>query len=96
MVVNMVKYKELGFKNFSDFIEYFFNTLLPSNKTYEYFVDWQKVKKAVNKYLEEISLLNSLTKISHEQQRDHLYKLLKKYPRVIEIIPMLIAERNHS
>jgi len=32
----MVKYKELEFKSFDDFVDYFFNTLLPSNKTKEY------------------------------------------------------------
>jgi len=89
----MVKYKELGFKSFDDFVGHFFNTLLPSNKTYEYFVDWQKVKNAVNKYLEELSLLNSLTKIPPKQQKGHLYQLLKKYPKTIEVIPMFIAER---
>ena len=89
----MVRYKELGFKSFNDFVNHFFNTLLPSNKTYEYFVDWKKVKNAVNKYLEELSLLNSLTKIPPKHQKDHLHHLLKKYPKTIEVIPMLIAER---
>ena len=89
----MIKYKELGFKSFDDFVNNFFNTLLPSNKTYEYFVDWQKVKNVVNKYLEELSLLNSLTKISPKHQKYRLYQLLKKYLKTIEVIPMLIAER---
>ena len=89
----MVKFKELGFKDFDQYTSYFFNTLLPTNKTYEYFVDWNKVKNVLNKYLEELSLLNSLTKVVPQKQEKHLYSLLTKYPQVVEVIPFLIAER---
>ena len=47
----MIKYKKLGFKSLEEYTEHFFVTLLPSNKTYEYLVDWNKVKKAIHKYL---------------------------------------------
>ena len=36
---HMIKYKKLGFKSLEEYTEHFFATLLPSNKTYEYFVD---------------------------------------------------------
>ena len=64
----MARFKDLGFKSFEDYVRNFFDTLLPSNKTYEYFVDWKKVKAEVNKYLDELSLLNSLTKIDAEKR----------------------------
>jgi|LDZR01.1.fsa_nt_gi type II restriction enzyme len=89
----MVKFKELGFKNFEEYKNYFFNTLLSSNKTYDYFVDWTKVKEAVNQYLNELSLLNSLTKVDSKNREKHLHDLLLKYPQVVEVIPLLIAER---
>ncbi|MGB9795034.1 DpnII family type II restriction endonuclease [Caldisericum exile] len=89
----MVKFKELGFKNFEEYNSYFFNTLLSSNKTYDYFVDWTKVKEAVNQYLNELSLLNSLTKVEPKDRKKHLQDLLLKYPQVVEVIPLLIAER---
>ena len=89
----MVKFEELGFSSFGEYKEKFFNTLLPSNKTYEYFVDWNKVKDAVNKYINELSLLNSLTKISQLRREKHLYSLLSQYPQIVEVIPLLIAER---
>ena len=89
----MVKHKELGFENFEKYTSHFFNTLLPSNKTYEYFVDWDKVKRAINKHLNELSLLNSLTKIDTSKKKEHLYSLLIKYPQVVEVLPLLIAER---
>ncbi len=89
----MVKFKELGFKNFEEYKNHFFNTLLHSNKTYDYFVDWTKVKKTVNKYLNELSLLNSLTKVSRKDREGHFHNLLLKYPQIVEAIPLLIAER---
>ena len=89
----MVRFKELGFNSFESYKERFLSTLLPSNKTYEYFVDWNKVKNAVNKYLDELSLLNSLTKIDINNRTEHLYSLLMKYPQIVEVIPLLIAER---
>jgi len=89
----MVKFKELGFRDFEEYVTYFFDTLLPTNKTYKYFVDWDKVKSTINKYLDEISLLNSLTKVSPVKREKRLYSLLIKYPQIVEIIPLLIAER---
>jgi type II restriction enzyme len=65
----MVRFKELGFESFEEYINSFFSTLMPSNKTYEYFVDWQKVRRDVQKYVKELSLLNSLTKISSEKKK---------------------------
>jgi len=91
-----MRYKEFGFKSFGEYIEHFFNTLLPTNKTYEYFVDWAKVKASVQKYLNEVFLINSLTRLKREQRIVHLKKLLAEYPRIIEVIPMLIAERAKS
>ena len=89
----MIKFKKLGFKSFEEYVKSFFGTLLPSNKTYEYFVDWNKVRKVINKYLDELSLLNSLTKVKPSEIGKHLQSLLIKYPQIVEVIPFLIAER---
>ena len=89
----MVRFKELSFGSFEEYVTHFFETLLPTNKTYEYFVDWKKVRDAVNKYLDELSLLNSLTKIDAANRAEYMYLLLVKYPRIVRVIPLLIAER---
>ncbi|GEM_PF-241389 len=89
----MVRFKELGFGDFDEYISNFFDILLPSNKTYEYFVDWDKVKRAVNKYLEELSLLNCLTEIDASNRKEYLRSLLKKYLRIVQVIPLLVAAR---
>ena len=83
----------MGFDTSEDYTNNFFATLLSSNKTYTYFVDWDKVKNNVHRYIDEISLLNSLTKIGSDQRAYHLRDLLRKYPQVVEVIPMLLAER---
>ena len=89
----MVRYKELGFNSFEDYTHTFFHTLLPSNKTYDYFVNWSKVKVAVNKYLGELSLLNSLIRVKENDRISYFQDLLKNHPTIAEVIPLLIAER---
>lgn len=53
-----------------------------------------KVKREINRYLNELSILNSLTKIDVIERKAHLYDILSKYPEVAEVIPLLIAERG--
>lgn len=88
-----MRFKDLGFTSFEEYKNHFFSTLMPSNKTYEYFVDWEKVRKDVKSYVNELSLLNSLTKIQPEEREEHFTELLIKYPQTAKVIPMLIAER---
>jgi len=38
----MVKYEMLNFESAEEFMDYFFQTLLETNWTYDYFVDWKK------------------------------------------------------
>lgn len=92
----MVKFKELGFDSFDSYVNEFFRTLLPSNKTYSYFVNWRKVKESVKKHITEISLMNSLAKVDPLKRKEHLYTLLHDYPEVVEVIPLLIAERARN
>jgi type II restriction enzyme len=46
----LVKYDILGFKNESKYLNYFFKTILKTNQTYEYFIDWIKVKEKATKF----------------------------------------------
>ncbi len=90
----MVKYAYLGFNDFSDYFNTFINTLLRSNKTYEYFVDWEKVKNNVRKFKHQIFLLNSLREATDKDTiKKEFVDLLVKYPEVLQVIPLLIAER---
>jgi len=92
----MVKYDILGFDSEDSYIDYFFETLLPTNQTYDYFVNWEKVKGNVLKCVNEISLLNALTKVKKEEREDKLTEIISKYPEVIPVIPLIIAIRQKN
>ena len=68
----MVDIDVLGYKNELEYYDYFFETLLPTNRTYDYYVNWEKVKGNVVTHLTEISLLNSLTKIDKDDREENL------------------------
>jgi len=90
----MVRYEHLGFDSFNDYFNTFLNTLLKTNKTYEYFVDWEKVKKNVRKFKHQIFLLNSLRDVKDRDEiKREFVDLLVRYPEVLKVIPLLIAER---
>lgn len=89
----MVKFKELGFEEFKEYSQTFFDNLIDTNKTYNYFVDWDKVRKNVKKYLKQIALLNSLVRVPAEEREPYLKSLITESPKILEVISLLIAER---
>jgi type II restriction enzyme len=92
----MVDIDVLGYKNELEYYDYFFETLLPTNRTYDYYVNWEKVKGNVVTHLTEISLLNSLTKIDKDDREEKFVELVSKYPEVIPVIPLIIAIREKN
>jgi len=70
----------------------FQETLMVSNKTFSYFVDWDKVKENVKKYDYEINILNYLVGTSDAKAK--LKEILKKNPEVLPVIPLIIAVRD--
>lgn len=92
----MVKFELLGFDNLDDYMDYFMKTLMQTNRTYDYYVNWEKVKNNVQNYVTEISILNSLTKIEPSQREKQLRNLIFKYPEIIQVIPLIIAVREKN
>ena len=86
----------MGFKSQNDYIDYFFKTLLKTNWTYDYFVEWKKVRQNLANYVKEISLMNSLSKIPADKRKTELKSIFIKYPETIPVIPLIIAMREHS
>jgi len=68
------------------------NTLQDSIFTWEYFSDFEKVKKYINKIKIELNLLNSL--IGSNNIEKEFIDLVKEYPKVRRILPILIAIRE--
>jgi len=70
------------------------NTLSETIKTYDFFVDWEKIENNVNKVEKRLNILNYL--IGKENFKEEFISLLKEYPEVITTFPILIAVRTHS
>lgn len=67
------------------------DTFTDSICTYDYYVDFEKVYKNVEKYKIELNILNSL--IGSSNIENEFYEILKKYPEVLNCIPLLLAIR---
>lgn len=76
----------------SDIVDEFINTLIDTNRGYNFFVDWDKIKSNVEKYKIELNILNSL--IGSKNFEKELYNLIFKYPEIVPVIPILIAVRE--
>ena len=72
--------------------EMFLGSLLKSTITYDYFVDWKKVRRNVKKYRNELNILSQL-RSSQDFEKDFEI-LVQKNPKVVSVIPLLIAVRN--
>ncbi|MCI1959745.1 MAG: type II restriction endonuclease [Clostridia bacterium] len=61
---------------------------------YDYYVDFEKVVKNVEKVRIELNILNSL--IGSKTIEDDFEKIIKKYPDTLECIPLLLAVRENE
>lgn len=78
--------------NVGQLVRKFQETLMISNKSFTYFVDWEKVKKNVSKFDYEINILNYLVGISDPKTK--LKEILRKNPEVVCVLPLIIAVRD--
>lgn len=60
--------------------------------SYEYYIDFNKVYKNINSIKVELNILNSL--IGSKNIKDDFENLLKKYPEILKVIPILLAKRE--
>lgn len=70
------------------------DTLQDSIFTWEYFSDFEKVKSNVGEIERELSLLNTL--IGKENIEAEFISLIEEYPKVREVLPILIAVRKNK
>lgn len=86
-------YKRLRLKeDEKEVFEYFFKTLADSIFTWDYFVNFEKVKKNVSLIEKELNLLNVL--IGKENIEKEFIDLVSTYPKVRKALPILIAVRK--
>jgi len=76
----------------NELFEYFTNTLkLKGITQWDYFVKWEKVFNNIKPYEIELNILNVL--IGKEKIKEELTKLILEYPKVVNVIPLLLALR---
>lgn len=90
----MVKFFNLGFNSLEDYNLEFEETLLETNHTYDFFVNWEKVYNNLEENIVEISILNSLNKIPSYKVESEFRRILSRYPGVVSILPSILAVRE--
>ena len=70
----------------------FLNTLSITNRTPEYYVNWDKVERETKQYELELNTLNYL--IGKEDIYEETLRLFEQQPNLIKAIPSLIASRD--
>jgi len=84
-------YKKKGLKG-DEVFDYFMENTRTSIKTWDYFVNWEKVNGGIDKVKIELNILNSL--IGSENLEKDFIELLKEYPKVVRVFPILLAVRE--
>lgn len=73
-------------------LEFFLSTLSITNRTPEYYVNWEKVERETRKFELELNTLNYL--VGKENIYHETLELFTKQPDLIRAIPSLIASRD--
>ena len=81
-------------KDLSELVDIFQKSLVPTNRTPEFYVDWKKVKANLDEIKIELSLWNSL--INSKNIETEFKNLITQYPEVIKTIPILHAIRERE
>lgn len=93
-MVHLSAYDKLGMKNNEEVFEYLIKNLKHTNRTFDFFIDWGKVFHNVDNIEIELNILNYL--IGKEDINKEFKNLIKRYPSVVTVIPILVAVREES
>ena len=85
-------YKKHNLLSADQVFSYLIESILPGNKTWEYFINWSKVFRNVDDYKIELNILNSLC--GSRNFDDELKHILLNYPEVAKVFPTLLAVRD--
>jgi type II restriction enzyme len=77
-----------------DVVTLFQNSLIPTNRSPEFFVDWKKVKIHADELKVELNLWNSL--LGSKNIENDFSNLIRNYPEVTKTIPILLAIRERE
>ena len=88
------KYREMSILSENAAFEYLLSNLKDTIRTYDFFVAWEKVLGNVSGIEVALNILNTL--IGKNDVASKLKELIKKYPEVVPVIPLLIAVRGKT
>jgi type II restriction enzyme len=92
-MANLEFYRQhLKVSSLEDLCQILSGTLIESNHTYDFFVNWSKVVENRDAFKYEVALLKSLRNSANH--KGDLQVLLNRYPEVIKVIPILLACRD--
>lgn len=81
-------------KSKDDIFEDFMRNLKPGISGWDYLVDWSKVASNTKSVEMELNILNYL--VGKEDIVNETKNLLKKYPEVLDVIPIVVASRKNE
>jgi type II restriction enzyme len=91
MAVEDLYRKVLGLSRTKAIGDAFVASLLPTNRTHDFFVDWEKVQRNVEALKFEISVLNAVC--GSRNAESDLKQAITRHPEVIAVFPIIIAVR---
>ncbi len=84
----------LDVRDLRSLVDLFIATLVETNRTYDFFVDWEKVRNNVNALKVEVGILGSI--VGTKDPIAELRLILKRYPEAAKAIPILVAVREQQ
>ena len=87
-------YKNIGVDTKEAVFDYFMNNLKDTIRTHDFYVAWEKVLHNISIIEVSLNIMNSLIGKTNIEQE--LKALIKSYPEVVPIIPILLACRESA
>jgi len=93
--MNLEIYEKIfGVINIDLLLDLFYNNLVDTNRSFDFFVNWEKIYLNFERFRIELNILNSL--IGNIKFDETLKKILSNYPNILPVIPLLLAIRDSS
>ncbi len=92
--MNPIETSLLGCRTEEESFKLLIDTLISTIHQSDWFVDWNRIKANVAPHVRELALLNTVVG-SDNIERD-LAALLTDYPKVLRVMPLLLASRERS
>lgn len=88
------KYKQLGVSSPEETFAHLQKTLKDTIRTYDFFVAWNKVSSNIKEIETPLNILNTL--IGKENPENVLADIIREYPQVVPVLPLLLAIRDKN